>query len=80
MDVRIASEVTQSEEIAVGRAIRELERLVKSYGPGRWRKMKGVARVRLPDGTTKMAEVHWYQAHGVGRKEFKVKRFLEVTK
>lgn len=80
MDVKIVGELAQVEEIAVGRSIRELDRLIKTYGPGRWRKMKGRAKVRLPDSETRLAEVHWYEAHGVGRREYKVKRFLEVTK
>jgi len=60
----------------VGRAIREIERLRRVYGPGRWRKRKGVGKVRLPDGSVARAEVHWYEAHGMGRKEFKIKRLL----
>jgi hypothetical protein len=76
VDVRIVGEVSEVEAIARGPRIRELERLRRIYGPGRWRKLKGIARVRLPDGTVSWAEVHWYEAHGVGRKEFKVKRLL----
>jgi hypothetical protein len=64
------------ETIASGRGIRELRRLKKAYGAARWRKMKGVATLRLQDGSTQTAEVHWYEAHGVGRKEFKIKRFI----
>jgi hypothetical protein len=67
---------TQQRTIAVGRGIRELRRLRKIYGPGKWRKVKGIARVRLPDGTISLAEVHWYEAHGIGRIELKVKRLL----
>ena len=63
--------------IASGRAIRERDRLVRVYGPGRWRKRKGLASVRLQDGTQCRAEIHRYEAHGVGRREFKVKRILE---
>ncbi len=77
MGIEILSDIEAAETIAVGRAIRELERLRRVYGPGRWRKRKGVARVQLPDGSTPLAEVHWYEAHGLGRKEFKVKRLLE---
>ncbi len=76
MDVRIVGEITNVETIAAGRAIREVDRLTKVHGPGRWRKRKGVARVRLPDGTTTLAEIHWYEAHGIGRREIKVKRLL----
>jgi hypothetical protein len=64
----------------VGRKIRELERLRKIYGPGRWRKCKGIATVRLPDGILQQAEVHWYEAHGIGRVELKVKRLIGPTK
>jgi hypothetical protein len=67
--------------IAVGRQIRELARLRKAYGPGRWRKRKGIARIRLEDGTIRLAEVHWYEAHGIGRKELKIKRlFPEIAR
>lgn len=65
------------EAIAVGRAIRELARLRKRYGPGRWRKMKGFATIRLANGKVRRAELHWYEAHGIGRKEFKRKRYVE---
>jgi hypothetical protein len=74
--IKIVSEISEVRTIAVGRRIREIERLQKVYGPGRWRKRKGKARIRLPDGTVSLAEVHWYEAHGVGRKEFKIKRIL----
>ena len=74
--IEILGKISDIETIAVGKKIRELERLKKVYGPGRWRKCKGIARVRLPDGTTAVGEVHWYQAHGVGRHEFKLKRVL----
>ena len=77
MGIELAGPIVGATTIASGRAIRELDRLVRVYGPGRWRKRKGVATVRLPDGTQCRAEVHWYEAHGVGRKEFKVKRILQ---
>jgi hypothetical protein len=72
----LVSDVTRIQEIASGRGIRELTRLRRVYGAGRWRKMKGVATVRLGDGTMARAEVHWYEAHGIGRQELKLKRFL----
>lgn len=62
--------------IAVGRRIRELKRLEKAYGRGKWRKKKGIARIRLADGGIYTAEVHWYEAHGIGRKEAKIKRLF----
>lgn len=76
MDVEILGEISHIQVIAVGRAIRELDRLRRTYGPGRWRKQKGIAIVRLPDGSVWRAEVHWYEAHGIGRKDFKVKQLL----
>jgi hypothetical protein len=77
MAFKILGEITSIETIAVGCRIRELERIRKVYGPGRWRKRKGMASDRLPDATVSQAEVHWYEAHGVGRKEFKLKRLLD---
>jgi hypothetical protein len=68
--------IRDAETIATGRRIRELGRLQKHHGAWRWRKRKGIARVRLPDGTTCDAEVHWYEATGIGRKELKIKRLL----
>ena len=65
------------ETFATGARIRELARLRKIYGPGRWRKRKGIARVRLADGAVHLAEVHWYEAAGIGRKEFKIKHLLQ---
>ena len=62
--------------IATGRGIRELQRLRKLYGSGRWRKRKGVARIRLASGTERDAELHWYEAHGIGLVEVKIKRLL----
>ena len=72
----VLGEVTDIETIAVGRSIRDLPRLRKAYGSGRWRKMKGVATIRLSSGRIRRAEVHWYEAHGIGRKELKRKRYL----
>ena len=68
--------IERIETIAVGRSIREYDRLVALYGPGRWRKLKGFVLVTLPDGIIERAEIHWYEAHGVGRKEIKIKRIL----
>jgi len=75
-DVEIVGRVQDVREIASGRSVRALARLRRSYGPGRWRKMKATAFVRLPDGTVRRAEVHWYEAQGVGRKEMKFKRLV----
>ena len=68
------------ETIAVGREIRILKRLQRQYGRGRWRKLKGIARIRLADGALALAEVHWYEAHGIGRRELKLKRLIEVQR
>ena len=76
MYFRIHGEITEIETIATGSGIRELARLRKRYGHGRWRKRKGVARVRLPSGEIVQGELHWYEATGIGKREFKIKRFL----
>jgi hypothetical protein len=73
MDFEIVGEIRWIEPIAIASSIRDLARLRKEYGPGRWRKMKGFAKVRLQDGTIHTAEIHWYEAHGIGKKEFKLK-------
>ena len=77
MALEIIGPIEDARTIARGAAIRELGRLHRMYGPGRRRKMKGIARVRLPDDSIVLAEVHWYQAHGIGRREFKLKRILD---
>jgi hypothetical protein len=77
MYFEVLGEITHIETFAVGSSIREVTRLRKRYGRGRWRKRKGIATVRLEDGAVLRAEVHWYEAHGVGRKDFKIKRFIE---
>ena len=76
MNFEILGEIIDIETIAVGNSIREVARLRKIYGAGRWRRLKGIATVRLPDTTICKAEVHWYQAHGIGKKEIKIKRIL----
>jgi hypothetical protein len=73
MDFEIVGDITNIEPIAVGRGIRDLSRLQKMYGKGNWRKLKGFANVCLINGTIRMAEIHWYEAHGIGKKEFKIK-------
>ncbi|MCI0555758.1 MAG: hypothetical protein L0287_32835 [Anaerolineae bacterium] len=73
----IISGITDIEVIAIGKSIRDLSRLRKLYGDGRWRKMKGIATVQLRNGRVRTAEIHWYEAHGIGRKEYKRKRYLE---
>jgi len=73
----IISDITDIEVIAIGNSIRDLERLREQYGDGRWRKMKGIATIQLSNGHVRKAEIHWYEAHGIGRKEFKRKGYLE---
>ena len=77
MSFDIISDIVEIETIAVGHAIKELSRLKKQYGAGRWRKLKGVAMIRLGNGRIRRAELHWYEAHGIGKKEFKRKRYLD---
>jgi len=75
-DFEIIGDITNVETIAVGNTNRVIKRLKRFYGDGRWRKLKGVARVKLPDETVCKAEVHWYEMSSVGRKEYKIKRIL----
>lgn len=77
MYFEVIGEIEDVETIAVGGRIRDIMRLRRRFGPGRWRKLKGRARVRLVSGMTRLAEVHWYEAHGIGRKKMKIKRFLD---
>ena len=72
----IIGEIRRSETIASGHGIRILARLVKLYGRGNWRKVKGEATVRLEDGTISEAEIHWFEAHGIGKRRMKIKRLL----
>jgi hypothetical protein len=77
MNFKVIGEISDVQTIAVGAAIRELRRLRRAHGGGRWRKLKGIAQVRLEDETVCRAEVHWYEADGIGPKEIKIKRFLD---
>jgi len=73
----IIDNITEIKTIATGSGIREHSRLSKMYGHRNWRKKKGVARIRLPSGRIRLAELHWYEAHGIGKKEIKRKKYLE---
>jgi hypothetical protein len=73
MDFELISEITEVTTIATGTGVRDRARLRRLYGRARWRKVKGVAKVRLPNGRIRFAEIHWYEAHGIGKKEFKLK-------
>ena len=77
MDFRLLGNVRDIEPIAVNLSIRERKKLKARYGGRRWRKLKGVALVRFPNGEIRHAELHWYEAHGVGRRKMKVKRILD---
>ena len=76
MNFEILSKIKNEETFASGSSIREIARLRKVYGSGRWRKRKGEAQVKFEDGTIRLAELHWYEASGIGRKEYKIKRIL----
>jgi hypothetical protein len=77
MYFEIIGEIEDIEEIAVGGRIRDIMRIQKQYGPGRWRKLKGSAMVRLKSGKIRKVELHWYEAHGIGKKKLKIKKFLD---
>jgi hypothetical protein len=77
VNLEIVGEITSIEVIAVGRRIIRIKEPRKPYGNGRWRKLEGVAFVRLKNGPTRKGEIHWYEAHGIGRRRFKIKRPLE---
>jgi hypothetical protein len=77
MHFEIIGDITDIEPIALGSAIREVTRLRKQYGRGRWRKLKGIALIRLANGRLRRAELHWYEAHGIGKREIKRKRYMD---
>ena len=72
----ILSEIRDIETIAAGWSVYIRRYLERTYGKGHWRKMKGLATVQLADGNIREAEVHWFEAHGIGRKDFKIKRVI----
>ena len=77
MEFEIVGDIHDIERMAAQSSIRDVARLRKTYGRGRWRKLKGVVRIRLQNGRIRLAELHWYEAHGVGRKEIRWKRHLD---
>ncbi len=77
MNFDIIGSIENIEIIAVGGHIRDIMKLRRKYGPGRWRKLKGKAQVLLQNGNIRIAEIHWYEAHGIGKKKMKIKRFLD---
>jgi hypothetical protein len=77
MRFEIIGNISNIETIAVGSSIYDIVRLRRTYGAGRWRKLKGIATIRLANGSIRVAELHWYEAHGIGRKEMKRKRYVD---
>jgi hypothetical protein len=77
MQFEVLTDIADIEIIAIGNSIHDIERLREQYGEGRWRKMKGTAMIRLWNGRIRRAELHWYEAHGIGRKELKRKRYVD---
>ena len=77
MKFDIIDETKEIETIAKGLGIRDLTRLKRFYGLGNWKKMKGIAHIRLSSGKIRLTELHWYEAHGIGKKEIKRKKYLE---
>ncbi len=77
MHFKLETPITQTETIASGSGIRILPILRKQYGMGNWKKLKGTATVRLDDGTLRFAELHWFEAHGIGKRKIRIKRFLD---
>lgn len=77
MHFEIVGEIRDIARIAAGPGVRVRALLRKAYGQGRWRKMKGDATIRLPNGQVRRVELHWYEVHGVGRRDFKIKRYID---
>ena len=77
MYFEIVTEISEIQPIAVGSRIRDIRRLRKQFGRGRWHKLKAVAHVKLPSGRIRRVELHWYEAHGIGKKKIKIKRYLD---
>lgn len=77
MHFEVVGKIGSIETIAIGKSIRDINRLKKQFGGGRWRKLKGKVSVQLDNGAIRKAEVHWYEAHGIGKKKMKIKRFLD---
>ena len=73
----VTGQISEIEIIAVGTGIRELQLLREQFGRGRWRKLKGIAQVKLQNGRIRLAELHWYEAHGIGKRKMKIKTFLD---
>lgn len=74
----IVGHISEIETIASGRGVKIRQRLMRIHGRGKWRKRKGIATVRLPGGAARRVELHWYEAHGIGRRDFKIKKYLDT--
>jgi hypothetical protein len=79
MKFELVGSIANAEVIAAGPGVRVRSYLQKAYGHARWRKMKGIATIRLPNGALRTAELHWYEAHGMGRRDLKIKRYVAET-
>ena len=77
MKFEVIGSITDVEVIAAGPGIRVLSYLHKAYGRGRWRKLKGTATVRLPNGALRRVELHWYEAHGIGKRDLRIKYYVD---
>ena len=77
MNFEIIGNIESIETIAVSKSIKDFSRIRRQYGLGRWGKMKGKAKIRLINGSIRYAELHWYEAHGIGKKKIKIKHFLD---
>ncbi|MGB7085420.1 MAG: hypothetical protein WBD47_07695 [Phormidesmis sp.] len=77
MNFEIIGKISNVETIAVNLSIRELDTLKKKYGGRRWRKLKGVGLVSFPSGNVRQVELHWYEAHGIGKRKMKIKKLLD---
>ena len=79
MKFEVIGSIRGIEVIASGAGVRIRSYLRKAYGHGRWRKVKGIATIRLPNGVRREVELHWYEAHGIGKRDLKIKRYLDET-
>jgi hypothetical protein len=77
MNFKVIGKISKIEIIAVSSKIRILPFLQKEFGKGRWRKLKGTAQVKLSNGEIRLAEIHWFEAHGIGKKLLRIKHFLD---
>jgi len=79
MKFELVGPMANAEVIAAGPGVRVRSYLRKAYSPGRWRKMKGIATIRLSNGALRMVELHWYEAHGIGQRDMKIKRYMDES-